>query len=106
MSQKKVDEYKKEKLNRKKIIAKQKRNDMLMKIAGIVITIAFMGFIIFSAYDKWIKEDEGATVPTYALSAEEVSSVFKAYTSEEETTQPTSEDTTTADSSPETTVAE
>lgn len=94
MSQKKVDAYKKEKANRKKIIAKQKRQAFLMKLAGIAITALFFGFIIFSVYDKWIKEDEDATVATYALSAEEISSVFEAYTaeSEESTTEPISSD--------------
>ena len=42
MSQKKVDEYKKEKANRKKIIAKQKRNAFLMKLAGFIITALFL----------------------------------------------------------------
>ena len=96
MSQKKVDEYKKEKANRKKIIAKQKRNAVLMKLAG---------FIIFSVYDKWIKEDEKATIATYALSAEEITSAFEAYTaeSEENTTEPSSSENSTTDSQEETT---
>ena len=105
MSQKKVDDYKKEKANRKKIIAKQKRNAFLMKLAGFIITALFFGFIIFSVYDKWIKEDEEATIATYALSAEEISSAFEAYTaeSEENTTEPSSSENSTTDSQEETT---
>lgn len=108
MSQKKVDEYKKQKANRKKIVAKEKRDAFLMKIAGILITALFFGFIIFSVYDKWIAEDEDATVATYALSAEEISSVFEAYTaeSEESTTEPTSTEESTTENNEETTVAE
>lgn len=80
MSQKKVDQYKKDKANRKKIIAKQKREALLLKLAGIVITLAFIGFIGSSVYFKWFKEDEAETVATYALSDKEVSSAFEAYT--------------------------
>ncbi|MCI8667948.1 MAG: hypothetical protein HFI34_00260 [Lachnospiraceae bacterium] len=105
MSQKKVDEYKKEKANRKKIIAKQKRNAILMKLAGVIITALFFGFIIFSVYDKWIKEDEEATIATYALSAEEITSAFEAYTAESEENNSTSDsqEETTSKNSEETT---
>ena len=37
MSQAKVDQYKKEKANRKEIIAKQKRNRLIGKICGTVV---------------------------------------------------------------------
>lgn len=95
MSQQKVDKYKKEKANRKKIIARQKRQEFFARFAVGVVTIAFFGFIIVSAYFKWFdkKDETTAEAATYSLSEEEISSVWEAYTeesestSEEETTQ-------------------
>lgn len=79
MSQKKVDAYKKEKQNRKKIMAREKRKNFLMKFAGILITLLFFGFIIYSGYDKWIKPEEEVKAETYALSDKEVESLFNGY---------------------------
>lgn len=105
MSQQKVDKYKKEKANRKKLIARQKRHEFFARLAVGVVTIAFFGFIIVSAYFKWFDKKDGTTAEaaTYSLSEEEISSVWEAYTeeseaSEEETTQ-AAESTSSEDSS-------
>lgn len=94
MSQAKVDKYKKDKANRKKIIAKQKRIVALQKFAFAVVSLALVAFIVASAYFKWFKDDKSSTEPvTYALSEEEVSSVWTAYanaTEEESSTDETS----------------
>ena len=98
MSQKNVDQRKQEKYNRKKIMAREKRNNFLMKLAGWTIIIAFIGFFGYSCYEKWGPEEK-VEAATYALSDKEISSVFEAYTaeSEEDTTEgqgDTSEDNT------------
>lgn len=89
MSQKKVDQYKKDKANRKKLIAKQKRHEFLTKLALGIVTLAFIGFIAVSAYFKWFDKKEDTTTTetaTYSLSEEEISSIWEAYTEESETT--------------------
>ena len=50
MSQKKVDEYKKEKANRAKNMAREKRILMLERILGIVIVAAVVFWAGFSIY--------------------------------------------------------
>lgn len=52
MSQKKVDEYKKEKANRKKNMKKQKMKNILERTAITVVALALVGWLGFSAYDK------------------------------------------------------
>ena len=51
MSQAKVDQYKKEKANRKEIIAKEKRQKMLMKICTSVVLVVLVGWIGISTAD-------------------------------------------------------
>lgn len=107
MSQEKVDKYKKEKANRKKIIAKQKRIAFLEKSVFALVVIAFVAFIGGSVYFKWFdkKKDTVAEAATYSLSEEEISSVWAAHENpEEETTSPI-EDSTTAATEEETTAA-
>lgn len=95
MSQAKVDKYKKDKANRKKIIAKQKRVAALQKFAFAVVSLALVAFIVASAYFKWFKDDKESTTEnvTYALSEEEVSSVWNEVTDAEETTTAAEEST-------------
>lgn len=50
MSQAKVDRYKEEKANRKKIMAKEKRKHIAAVICGWVIAIAVVGWAGYSAY--------------------------------------------------------
>ena len=49
MSQAKVDKYKAEKANRKEIMAKEKRQKMLIKIIGSVIGVVLVAWIGVSA---------------------------------------------------------
>lgn len=60
MSQEKVDKYKQEKANRKKIIAKQKLKKKLYILAGALVTVAFAIWIGWSVYaeQKAKKEQE------------------------------------------------
>ena len=66
MSQAKVDRYKEEKRNREKIMKKQKREAMLMKLAGTVVVVALVGWIGFSVYQN---AQEG-TANTYQVKTE------------------------------------
>ena len=52
MSQAKVDKYKEDKKNRKKIIAKEKRIRVIWTIVGIVVAAALVLFIILSILNK------------------------------------------------------
>ncbi len=52
MSQAKVDKYKEEKKNRKKIMAKEKRIRVIWTIVGIVVVAALVLFIILSILNK------------------------------------------------------
>ena len=94
MSQAKVDKYKQDKKNRKKIMAKQKRQRVLGSCAFAVVILAFVGYLGYSVYDGQFKKDDNkeTEVATYSLSEEEVSSVWSLATSEEETTEAPSDD--------------
>lgn len=97
MSQEKVDKYKKEKANRKKAMAKEKFKKRLYVIIGALIGVAFLGWIGFSVYNDFIKEQETEAT----MSAEEYSELLEylnaqATASTAETT--TGSDDTTADS--------
>ncbi len=48
MSQAKVDKYKLEKANRKEIVAKEKRNRMIVKVCTSVVGIALVAWIAVS----------------------------------------------------------
>ncbi len=64
MSQAKVDRYKEEKKNRKEIIAKEKRQRMIGKIAGWVVILALIGWIGYSAVDLYLESRPMETVYT------------------------------------------
>lgn len=51
MSQAKVDQYKKEKANRKETIAKEKRQKMMMKLGVSVVLVALVAWIGISTAD-------------------------------------------------------
>ena len=51
MSQAKVDQYKKEKANRKETMAKEKRQKMLMKIGASAVLVVLVGWIGISTVD-------------------------------------------------------
>ena len=102
MSQKKVDQYKKDKKNRKKIIASEKKVNIFEKTVADLISVDLEAYIVIYAYYKWFdkSKDTTAEVATYSLSEKEVSSAWNAY---EESTAETTVAETTAE---ETTVAE
>lgn len=50
MSQAKVDRNKENKANRKQIVAREKRQQTLMKLCGVAILVALLGWAGFSAY--------------------------------------------------------
>ena len=56
MSQAKVDQYKKDKANRKEIMAKEKRNKMITKICLGVVSVALLAWIGVSTVD-FIREN-------------------------------------------------
>ncbi len=53
MSQEKVDRYKKEKENRKKIMKKEKAKSFAARMAGAIVCLALIGWIGYSGYAKW-----------------------------------------------------
>lgn len=53
MSQKKVEHYKEEKANRKKIMKKEKTKSYVARIIGAVIVLALIFWIAYSGYNMW-----------------------------------------------------
>ena len=53
MSQKKVDRYKQEKANRKKIMRKQKMMNIARKTVLTVVALALVAWLGYSAYDMY-----------------------------------------------------
>lgn len=53
MSQKKVEQYKKEKANRKQTLKKEKAQSLAIRTAGVLICTALLGWIGYSGYAKW-----------------------------------------------------
>ncbi len=53
MSQQKVDNYKKEKYNRKKQLQKEKQALLFYRALGCVAAVAIVGWIGFSAYSRY-----------------------------------------------------
>ena len=51
MSQEKVDRYKEEKKNRKKIMKKQRFQSVIFKTAGVLVAVVLVGWVGYSAYD-------------------------------------------------------
>lgn len=53
MSQKKVEQYKKEKANRKQTMKKQKIQTYAARAAGILVCGALLGWAGYSGYNMW-----------------------------------------------------
>ena len=64
MSQKKVDSYKTSKINRSRTSRKEKLIDKLEILAWIVICVAMVGWIGFSAYAKVTAKQEAVVTET------------------------------------------
>ena len=56
MSQEKVDRYKQEKVNRKQIMRKQKLMNNMRKGVLVVVALALIGWLGYSAYDIYESE--------------------------------------------------
>lgn len=56
MSQEKVDRYKQEKVNRKQIMRKQKLMNNMRKGVLVVVALALIGWLGYSAYDSMSRE--------------------------------------------------
>lgn len=66
MSQEKVERYKKEKINRKKIMKQEKRKMLAAKLSVGIITIAAVGWVGYSAYNI-IESNKPETVTSVNL---------------------------------------
>ena len=62
MSQKKVDQYKKEKANRKQTMRKERVMGVVRTCAVTVVALALVGLLGFSAYDSYMSNQERPTV--------------------------------------------
>ena len=64
MSQAKVDKYKQEKANRKKEVAKQRRNRKIKYVAGVLVGILFLVWIGYSVFKEieTAKQDESKSI--------------------------------------------
>ena len=60
MSQEKVDRYKQEKANRKKIMRKQRAMSFVRKAVLTLAALALVGWIAYSAYDIYDSNKERA----------------------------------------------
>ena len=58
MSQAKVDRYKEEKANRKKILAKEKRKRIAGTICGWLIALLIVGWAGYSGYNAYEKSKQ------------------------------------------------
>lgn len=67
MSQRKVEEYKKEKANRRGELEKQKRKSLLVKICGVIVCVAVVGIIAYALYNNAIKNSDGTDAHTVDL---------------------------------------
>lgn len=61
MSQKKVDNYKKSKVNRSKEQKKEMFYDWLEKVVGVLVCVALVAWIGYSVYDK-VEEKKDSVV--------------------------------------------
>lgn len=58
MSQQKVDQYKKEKASRKQTMHKERVKGIVRTCAAVVVAVALVGWIGFSAYDSYTSNQE------------------------------------------------
>ena len=63
MSQAKVDRYKEEKKNRQKIMKKEKRHELVLKLCGLVVAVVVIGWVGYSGYNSFTSSSasEGKT---------------------------------------------
>lgn len=80
MSQEKVDRYKKEKANRRQNLKKEKAKAMLLRLAGMAVCIALLGWIGYSGYSSW---EASQPVKTTEITLEPISEYLDGLTAEE-----------------------
>lgn len=93
MSQAKVDKYKQEKANRKKIMKKEKRQHVLRVLLGCLVGLALVGFLVWTVVDKYNEKNNETQQIT--LSEEEMSKLIEQLNS---TTTGSEKDTSKNDS--------
>lgn len=64
MSQKKVDQYKKEKANRKQIMKREKIKRRVVTVCSTVVCAAVIGWVGYSAFGYFHKQEEKAPKQT------------------------------------------
>ena len=69
MSQKKVEEYKKSKLNRKDEMKKQKRQSIIAKVCVTVACVAVIGLVGYAFYNNAVKNSVGTDANNVDLSS-------------------------------------
>ena len=67
MSQKKVEKYRESKKHREQILAKEKRNKLLGRIAAGVVCLFVVGWVGFSIYSNVTAKDETAGTTYYDM---------------------------------------
>ena len=80
MSQAKVDQYKQDKANRKKIIAKEKRFHVYRVVATLAVFAAILGWAGTSAYSYY---EKNKPAKTYEVSTDAVSDYLNTLSTEE-----------------------
>jgi hypothetical protein len=80
MSQAKVDEYKKEKANRKKTLARNKVKHTCGVIAGWVILVAIVGWAGYSGYSYY---EKSKPIETYVFDNTDLTNYLSSLDSEE-----------------------
>ena len=82
MSQAKVDQYKKDKANRRETVAKEKRNKKLVKLCAGVVMLALAAWIGISAVDAVKNSQPAKTI--YVDTAELDNYISELYAETEE----------------------
>lgn len=81
MSQAKVEQYKKEKANRKKTLAKEKRKHVIAVVCTWVVCLAIVGWAGFSGYNYY---ESRKPAKTYHVSTTDLDNYLSTLTSESE----------------------
>lgn len=100
MSQAKVDQYKKEKANRKQTVAKEKVKRIIAKVCASVVGIALAAWIVVSGVIFVI---DSRPVNTYFVKTDAVENYLEALVEEETEETTEKEDSTEKEESTETT---
>lgn len=105
MSQEKVDRYKEQKANRKELMKRAKRAELIRNCIASVVLVAVIGWVGYSGVTYIIKHQPRPEVDVnYTAVADYVESLTAEETTEDTTTEETTtEDTTTEDTTTEVT---